>query len=187
MSQPARSDNVDALFQTFDALYGARLADMWKGSNIDHVKRVWRDALSGFTLREVKEGIKACRAKPWPPTLPEFLLLCRPPVNFEELYAEAQVQISRRTEGRDQWPSRAVYWAAVEYGFGDLRAHAWSVAKARWSRILATKLQQEDLAEIPDARPQLPAPGRSITDRETGIKNLAAIKELLARPKGVEA
>lgn len=173
------SDSIDSLFAQFEPLYGARLADMWRGSDIARVKQTWREALSGFRVGEVKAGLLACRARPWPPTLPEFLLLCRPPADVEGMFVVAQEQLSRRAFGEDVWPCKAVYWAAVDYGFFQLRTHAWQMAKPRWTRLLIEKMQaEEDLPDIPAPRPALPSPGRVFTDADTAKKNLSELKAL---------
>lgn len=177
--RPTSSDSVDSLFAQFEPLYGARLADMWRGSDIGRVKQVWREALSGFKFGEVKAGLLACRARPWPPTLPEFLLLCRPPADIERMFVVAQEQLSRRAFGEDVWPCKAVYWAAVDYGFFQMRMHAWQTAKPCWTRLLVEKMQsEEDLPEIPAARPALPRPGTAFTDVDSAKKNLSELKAL---------
>jgi hypothetical protein len=40
----------------------------------------WSRALSGATSHDLAEGVKACfhREDNWPPTLPEFVEMCRP-------------------------------------------------------------------------------------------------------------
>src|SRR5471032_1404605 len=73
--RPASSDSVERLFAEFALLYGTRLADLWRGTDIRSVKERWRVDLAGLSVVDVKRGIAACRTKPWPPTLPEFLLL----------------------------------------------------------------------------------------------------------------
>lgn len=172
-------DSVNSLFAKFESLYGARLADMWRNSNIAEVKRAWSEELAGFKVGEVEAGLQACRAKPWPPTLPEFLLLCRPPVCVEEMFVQAQEQLSRRAFGEDAWPSKAVYWAAVDYGFFQLRTHAWQTAKPRWTRIVVEKMRfEDDFPDIPAAVPALPSPGKVFTDVETAKKNLSELKAL---------
>lgn len=172
-------DSIDSLFAQFEPLYGARLADMWRGSDIARVKEVWREALYGFRVGEVKAGLLACRAKPWPPTLPDFLLMCRPPADVEELFIVAQDQLSRRAFGEDVWPCKAVYWAAVDYGFFQLRMHAWQTAKPRWTRVLIEKMRiEDDLPEVPAARPALPSPGTAFTDVEAAKRNLSELKAL---------
>jgi hypothetical protein len=184
MRKPASLANVEALFAQFEALYGARFAQMWKGTDLSVVKTTWGKALSGFTVREVKAGLLACRTKPWPPTLPEFLVLCRPSPDFEKSFAEAQEQVSKRQFGKDKWSSKALYWTAVEFGFYDLRSMSWPVAKNRWSRILVEKLAKEnDLPEIPLPVQALPAPGKSETNIDVAKAHLAGIKRMIRNNK----
>ena len=153
---------------------------MWKHSNLDLVMRSWGDALSGYKVGEVKAGLRACRTRPWPPTLGEFLALCRPAPDFERSFAEAQEQVSRRSFGEDRWSSKAVYWTAVEFGFYDLRSTSWVQAINRWSRILVEKLAHEDdLPAIPLPLQALVAPGKGETDTETARAHLASIKAMI--------
>ena len=144
--------NIERLFERFEKLYGTRFTDMWSNDPAG-VKRAWAAELAGYTTDEVRAGLSACKTRPWPPTLPEFLLLCRPAPDYEKLFAEAQIQISRRDRGEDEWTSKSVYWAAVEFGFHDLRSMSWATAKTRWTRICCEKRAQEDgLPDIPAAR-----------------------------------
>ena len=107
---------IEALFSEFEALYGVRFADMWRGTDIAYVKSLWAKALSGLTVREVRFGLDQCRFKPWPPSLPEFLGLCRPPPDPEKAFVAAQGLVSCRQYGEDVWPDKALYWTAVEFG-----------------------------------------------------------------------
>ena len=178
--------NIERLFERFEKLYGTRFTDMWSNDPAG-VKRAWAAELAGYTTDEVRAGLSACKTRPWPPTLPEFLLLCRPAPDYEKLFAEAQVQISRRERGEDEWTSKSVYWAAVEFGFHDLRSMSWATAKTRWTRICCEKRAQENsLPDIPAARQALPAPGKSETDRETAKAHLANIKHYLGRHHGTD-
>lgn len=185
MEKPASCEAVEALFAEFAALYGARFADMWKHSNLSLVMQSWANALSGYKVGEVKAGLLACREKPWPPTLPEFLMLCRPSPDMEKAFADAQEQVSKRAFGEDVWYDKALYWTAVEFGFYDLRSMSWPMAKNRWSRIYVEKLAREsELPEVPLPRQVLPAPGKGETDTETAKRRLADIKNFLWRRHG---
>ncbi len=176
--------NIEALFGKFAALYGTRFAQMWRGTNLAEVKTEWAEALSGYKMGEVKAGLLACREKPWPPTLGEFLALCRPTPDVEKAFVEAQEQVSRREFGEDRWTSKAVYWAAVEFGFYDLRSMSWASAKNRWSRILVEKLSKEDeLPPVPLPLQALPAPGKGETDTETARAHLAGLKAIIRGAK----
>lgn len=91
---------IEALFSEFEALYGVRFADMWRGTDIAYVKSLWAKALSGLSVREVRTGLDQCRFKPWPPSLPEFLVLCSPPPDPEKAFVAAQDLVCRRQSGR---------------------------------------------------------------------------------------
>ena len=75
---------VELLFAKFRALYGVKLADQWAGCDLDEVKASWDEALSDLDLAEVRAGLKALirAGKPFPPTLPEFYVLCRPRIDI---------------------------------------------------------------------------------------------------------
>lgn len=70
---------INRIFDEFSAYFGKHFADMWASSDPENVKRVWAEKLAGF--KDCPEVIKhaldcAARAK-FPPTLGEFLELCR--------------------------------------------------------------------------------------------------------------
>ena len=44
---------IEALFSEFEALYGVRFADMWRGTDIAYVKSLWAKALSGSVVRRI--------------------------------------------------------------------------------------------------------------------------------------
>ena len=71
---------VDKIFGHMEALYGSLFLDRWKDTNIVEVKRVWASGLASFS------DYPECFAKAlnallneskFPPTLPEFVALCR--------------------------------------------------------------------------------------------------------------
>ena len=173
---------VEALFSEFEALYGSRFADMWRHTDVSHVKAMWAKALAGLTAAEIRTGLAGCGSRHWPPSLPEFVSLCRPEPDPERAFAFAQEQVSRRPRGEDVWPDRALYWAAVAFGFYDLRSMSWPQAKNRWSRIwMETRQMEAKLPPVPLAREALPAPGKNLTDRETARRYLADLKRLVGR------
>lgn len=70
---------IERLFERLAALYGSKFADMWRGVDLESVKRTWAEKLGGFAERPeiIKHALDACDDKPWPPTLPEFIGMCR--------------------------------------------------------------------------------------------------------------
>lgn len=68
---------INRLFSRFEAMYGAKVADAWKGCDLQNVKAVWAETLGCFSRDELAAGISGCMSRDWPPTLPEFVKLCR--------------------------------------------------------------------------------------------------------------
>lgn len=176
---------IEWLFAEFSALYGTNLASMWRGTDLTRVKQVWAESLGMSTRADILRGVEWCKAngKPWPPNLPEFIAACRNAINFEGLFAAAQGLAIRRTYYSDDvWPSRALYWAAVDFGFYDLRQMSWQQAATQWTRILTAKtLQEAKLDPVPAAALALPAPGAAETSKDRARQHLAGI---LALAKG---
>ncbi len=70
---------IERLFARFEAMYGARFADAWKGCDLRNVKFVWAETLGSLSRDELSAGVAGCMTREWPPTLPEFVTLCRQP------------------------------------------------------------------------------------------------------------
>lgn len=68
---------VQALFSKMSAFYGARFADMWRGSKVDEVQKAWAIELFKLSREQLKAGSDSLTAIPKPPTLPEFVNLCK--------------------------------------------------------------------------------------------------------------
>lgn len=71
---------IEKIFGHMGDYYGSLFSDRWKDCNIASVKRTWAKALASFTDHPecfrlaLKSMIDECRM---PPTLPEFVALCR--------------------------------------------------------------------------------------------------------------
>jgi len=160
---------VDRLFARLGAFYGARFADMWRDADPVELKRVWAEELAGFSPEELARGIDGCRTRDWPPTLPEFLRLCRPALDYEAAFCEAAEQMYRRQQGEDRWSDPAIYWAATWMG-RDVMAVPYAVAKARWCANLNRALQAIRGGELPNEVPErlqtLPAPGATVASAD---------------------
>ena len=70
---------INRLFSHFEALYGSKFANLWQGTDIANVKRMWAEKLGGFEDKPqaIKGALDALDEHPFPPTLPEFIILCR--------------------------------------------------------------------------------------------------------------
>lgn len=168
---------IEGLFDVLGAIYGAKFADAYRSSKPEVMKTVWREALRGFSPDEIARGVAACHARPWPPTLPEFLLLCRPPLEAEAAYWEAREQISKRERWADRWSSPAIFHAAVAVGFDTIKTTPFEKIRARWEHSL--KRAQEGIAAgcLPnEVKPRPPA----ITYEHKGTPMPQKLREKLA-------
>lgn len=78
--QPAFPERwIEELFDRMAAMYGAKFADQWRGIDPAKVRAMWAEKLAGFADKPqaIKSALDALDERPFPPTLPEFLQLCR--------------------------------------------------------------------------------------------------------------
>lgn len=173
---------IDQLFNRFDGMYSNRFRSAFVDkSAINNWRNAWSEALSeeGVTPQQVGDAIKACRMKyDWPPTLPEFLKLCKPETSFDyyAAFIEAVEQIHKRTTGDDKWSHPAIYWAAVVIGTFDLRNATWSAIEKRWTTTLKNELAKGQWPDVPENVPALPAPGKTALTNEQVKAHMAMLR-----------
>lgn len=152
---------IDRIFELFTGYYGKHFLDMWSGANVASVKSVWSAELGRLTPQAIALGMDACRRRKFPPTLPEFLELCRPtpeslgipakPLAFNEALAIACGR-KRREEC-----SHAVVWHALAEA-GDLghmsHKDARDVFGHCYDATVDMAIKGEPLREIPKALPK---------------------------------
>lgn len=68
---------VERIFEVMAGYYGARLADAWRGADPRTVKAVWAKKLATLTPAQITRGIEQLEQCKFPPTLPEFVALCK--------------------------------------------------------------------------------------------------------------
>lgn len=70
---------IERLFQKFEDWYGAKWAAQYGDFPRERVKATWAEELGGFATQgdAIAQAINAQKNSPFPPTLPEFLVLCR--------------------------------------------------------------------------------------------------------------
>lgn len=123
---------IDRLFARMTGFYGARFADAWSGCDPAVVRATWAEELADYSVVEIRRGINRLRDRPFPPTLPEFLLLCRPKPDPQAAFAEA----ARLIGGLDGWSDCSVFWAAREIGWHDLKTLRYEQIAGRWRDAL---------------------------------------------------
>ena len=112
---------IERVFGEMEALYGARFHDAWRGTNLAAVKAMWAQKLAGFAEdpRRIRFALNALDDKPFPPTLPEFVALCRQAPRQEvpalpEPTIEPEVAAARAQEIRE----KAVSAIGLGAGYG---------------------------------------------------------------------
>ena len=173
-------DWVEALFTRMSAFYGSKFADLWRGVEVAVIHRTWAIELGGLTKNELRQGSAALVTRQWPPTLPEFVALCRPPVNIDAALTEAITQMPLRMSGVDTWSDPAIYWAASRIGFHDFTHLSRNDLRSRFAAALEEVKRQPTIAQVPPHFPSLPDVGNGVTDSETARRNLSRIKAMLA-------
>lgn len=71
---------ADRLFERFAALYGhQKLATTWPVEGAAEVRQAWEEQLRRFSPEVLRKALQALidAAGEWPPTLPQFVGLCR--------------------------------------------------------------------------------------------------------------
>ena len=166
---------IEKLFQKMEDRYGDLWATRYGLFPRDRVKQTWAEDLGDLSGEEVARGVAACRTAKFPPTLPEFRSLCRPPIDFEIAYHEAVQQMSARESGKDRWTSPAIFWAAVTIGAFDLRNGSWQSLEKRWRKVLQAEIDKGEWQPIPVRAVALPAPPVTKESREAAERTLKAL------------
>jgi len=167
---------IDSLFARMSGMYGSKFADLWRGTDLQVVRRLWGTVLFCLTREELKRGVDNLRDKPFPPTLPEFMALCRPPLNVDAALYEAVEQIRARKDGTDVWSDPAIYWAAIKVGVTELLSQAHSQLKPRFEAYLREIKAKGNVPAIPPRSEALPAPGGAELSKEEARARLKQFK-----------
>ncbi|RZS80638.1 hypothetical protein [Pigmentiphaga kullae] len=153
--------------------YGEKFARQWAHVKADDQIDHWARRLAGYTAGEVRRGLVALSTRPYPPTLPEFLGLCRPPIDAEAAFHEAVAGMQARQRGElGEWSHPAIYWAAVRVSSHDLLANGYAVMRGRWENALRDWLSKGRWADIPMPAVALPAPGAAVTSDDEARRRL---------------
>lgn len=192
---------VDKLIKKLQIMYGKKFAEQWGMIDPLEMRDEWAEELAGYTGAEIARGLDACRARTFVPTLPEFMMLCRPPLNLEISFHEAVHGMAQRRRGeRGDWSHPAIFHAAVKLGSHDILNSTFQSIKSRWEKALNDQLMQKEWAPVPDAVVTLPAPAKTEASNEeakaamermgagdvldkSGRDHKAWIKKILDNPK----
>jgi hypothetical protein len=166
-------DVVSAIFAKMLLDYGKKFTDQWGAADATALSAHWVSGLTGYTPREIKRGLAAMEDMDWPPTLPAFKKMCRPPISDMAAYYEAIAGLEARDKGEvGVWSHPAVFWAASLLRV-DLMGQTHAQVKDRWSALLKAQMERTEWAEIPAPRVLLPAPDLSPEAKAHATKMLA--------------
>lgn len=163
---------VEALFDRMLLNYGKKFTDQWGSADPDKLYAHWARELSGFSRDELARGVAALEARDWPPTLPEFKRMCRPPIDPVVAYYEAVEGVVAREKGEmGKWSHPAIFWASVALAY-DLQHMGYKQIETRWQKSLQDQLEKGEWEPIPQAMVRLEAPGVTKKDKEEAAKQL---------------
>lgn len=158
-TNPVPEHWIDALFAKMSTYYGNKFADMWRDSSMQAIKSVWANELRKLSRDEFTRGANALLTQEWPPTLPQFIKLCKPGIDALTAYYEAVNGAIAREQGlMGEYSHPAIFWAGVKIGAYDLKHQAYSVIKGRWETALAQEIAKGEWVDIPAPMIALPAP-----------------------------
>lgn len=135
------SDSVRELFSRLLHIVGpAELGRMIGGADPDAFRSTWAEHLGGFTRAEIARGLAEASNRRFPFRLGEFKNWCRPALDPEVAWHEAEMGLRDRDRGLcGEWTHPAVFRAASrlarEVRTGDFTKH-----RARWSAVLKREL-----------------------------------------------
>jgi len=156
---------IDALFAKMSTYYGNKFSDMWRDSNMQAVKSVWAQELRKLSREDFTRGANALMTQEWPPTLPQFIKLCRPAIDSVTAYYEAVNGAVAREQGMmGEYSHPAIFWAAVKVGAFDLKHQTYSGIKGRWETALAQEMAKAEWQPIPEPMMALPAPAPALKE-----------------------
>lgn len=167
------------LIERLHLLYGSKFLQQWEGVDKAKMAQMWAEEMAGYSGDEIARGIAACRSRPFPPTLPEFLLLCRPTLSPEAAYHEAVTGMSARMQGKPgEWSHPGIYWAAVRVTSHDLLNMGWQAIRGRWEAALRDVMSKGKWDAVPEPRLALVAPGANTTTRSDAKGFMEQIKRI---------
>lgn len=171
-STPFPEKWVRALLDKMLMQYGKKFTEQWGAINPDKMAAHWGQELAGYSGPEVGRGVVAMESRDWPPTVPEFKRLCRPPVDTLAAYHEATAGLMARARGEHgSWSHPAVYWAATLLS-RDLMGQTYGQVKDRWASVLSGQMANTEWVVIPPPRLQIEAPGKGELSKENATRML---------------
>lgn len=147
--------HIASIFDRLSAQFGGKLADLYAGVSPALVQTEWAAGLAGFSKDELVRGVGACRTKVFAPTLGEFAAFCRPALNSEVAWHEAQLGLAERAAHRiGAWTHPAVFRSACLMSM-EIRAGEFKRCRNQWRNCLDRELALGFGEAVPPPVPRL--------------------------------
>ena len=157
--KPLPDEWIEKLFLKMSGLYGNKFKTMWAENDLRSVKAIWAEELGKLSRDEIARGANALMSQEWPPTLPQFIKMCRIEIDPLKAYYEAlNGAVARESGAVGDWSHPAIFWAMVAVGAFDMKNQTYSQIKGRWESALADQIGRGSWADIPVPAVALPAP-----------------------------
>lgn len=142
---------IETVYDAMLMTYGKLFIDQWGYVPPHELKAYWATQLSGLSATDIARGLAALPGRSWPPSLPEFMLMCRPPIEPLAAYYEALRGVRARKCGEiGDWSHPAIYWAAVPMAY-EIESQTWAQIKPAWEASLTRQLARGAWEPIPPA------------------------------------
>ena len=179
---------VEHILHEMKMLFGNLFEKQWQDADFSEMTAFWERKLAGFNRDELRRGFKALETLKYPPTLPEFMQLCRPPIDPVKAYYEAVKGVQERRSGRKgQWSHPAIFWTAASMSH-DLLNLSYTSVKAAFEKRLSEELSKTSWQEIPDVSTPLPPPKvdreKAKAEAEKALRQLGASNALKPADRG---
>lgn len=155
-ASPALLSAVSDLFTRMSAAIGGdKIAMLYVDSAQEDVQQEWALGLMGYRGRELERGLAGMRGRIFAPNLGEFQRLCRPALDPEWAWHEAQAGLQERAAGRvGAWSHPAVWRAATAMSW-ELRTKTFAAARRQWEMTLAREFAAGWGEEVPEPAPRI--------------------------------
>jgi hypothetical protein len=134
----------------------------------------WAQGLVDMSPEEIERGVARCRGRTFPPSLGEFAQFCRPALDPEVAFLEAQDGLKARDKGNvGRWSHPAIWRAACAMS-PEVRSGNFAACRKRWEHTLRNEYELGWGEDVP-------APAKRIEHKPTLIPMPAYVREQLAR------
>lgn len=134
----------------------------------------WSEGLADMSEREIERGVSRCRTRTFPPSLGEFAQFCRPALDPEVAFLEAQDGLRARDKGEvGRWSHPAIWRAACAMS-PEVRGGSFAAHRKRWEHALRNEYELGWGEDVP-------APAKRIEHAHRPIPMPAHVRERLAK------